>query len=110
MKYLDTLASIDELAGDTARREGLGDVAGLQRCMEEVLSFEYFNDQFSTLKATDKDWIRKRALRRYHSMEERHMQAAVQRNTVAQTAVLRQGLNALKDLPGAIRKKGGALA
>ncbi len=107
---MDTLGSIDELAADTARREGLGDVAGLQRCMEGVRRFEYFDDAFSTLAATDKDWIRKHALKRYHSQEERHMQAAVQGNAVAQTAMLRQGVTALKELPGAIKKKGGALA
>ncbi len=78
--------------------------------MEEVARFEFFDDAFSTLAATDKDWVRKRALKRYHSREERHMQAAVQSNAVAQTVVLRQGVTALKELPSAMKKKGGALA
>ncbi len=107
---MDTLGSIEQLAQDTARREGLGNVAGLQRCMEEVQRFEYFDDAFSTLSAVDKDWIRKRALRRFHSQEERHMQAAVRSNAVEQTAMMRQGVTALEELPRAIKKKGGALA
>ena len=82
----------------------------MEKCMGEVLAFEFFNDEFSTLKAVDKDWIRKRALKRFHSREERHMQAVVQGNAVAQTAALRQGVTALQDLPSAMKKKGGALA
>ena len=46
LAFLATIGSLDELATDTAQREGLGDVAGLRRCMEEVCRFEYFDDEF----------------------------------------------------------------
>ena len=77
LHFLGTLSSLDELAADTAQREGLGDVRGLKKCMLEVQSFEYFDDEFTTLAAVEKDNIRKRALKRFYSMEERQMKAAV---------------------------------
>ncbi len=52
-------------------------MAGLMRCIADVCHFDYFGDDFATLAPADKDNIRKRALKRFYTLEERNMKAAV---------------------------------
>ena len=53
------------MAADVAGREGIEDISALTTCMQDLLRFEFFGDEFSDLLPSEKEQLRKKALRRF---------------------------------------------
>ena len=47
--------TVGNLAADVAGREGIEDVAALTTCMQDLLRFEFFGDEFSDLLPSEKE-------------------------------------------------------
>ena len=43
------------MAADVAGREGIEDVAALATCMQDLLRFDFFGDEFGDLTPTEKE-------------------------------------------------------
>jgi hypothetical protein len=56
---------VHTLAADVAVREGIDDVPALTTCMQDLLRFEYFGDEFCDLLPSEKELLRKKLLRRF---------------------------------------------
>ena len=61
------------MAADVASSEGIDDVATLATCMQDLLRFEYFGDEFGDLLPSEKELLRKKALRRFFDKQGRSM-------------------------------------
>ena len=65
VQHLSGFTTVHAMAADVAGREGIDDVAALATCMQDLLRFEFFGDAFGELLPSEKEQLRKKALRRF---------------------------------------------
>ena len=65
MLHQSRFETVSNLAADVAGREGIEDIPALTTCMQDLLRFEFFGDEFSDLLPSEKEQLRKKALRRF---------------------------------------------
>ena len=70
---MSRFTTVHAMAADMAGREGIVDVAALTTCMQDLLRFEFFGDEFGDLLPLEKEQLRKKALRRIFLKQSRSM-------------------------------------
>ena len=73
MQHLSRFSTLHTLAADVAGREGIDDIPTLTTCMQDLLRFEFFGDQFSDLLPSEKEQLRRKALKRFFDKQSRSM-------------------------------------